>query len=161
MPHHPEQVRFRVLIKDPIYRQYLQKRPTLDHIVSTAPWRVYVQLTQSGPWARKDFRTYPEAYRFLLKHYRQGAHDLSLGCKPRAFPLPQVKTKSGARQPLIRLIPDGHTWCGYCRRPTVFRYFKRHHALPKNYPPNPDALRCTICACRLEFLPTTRKRLPT
>jgi hypothetical protein len=59
------------------------------------------------------------------------------------------KTKTIKYQKRVYYAPivnwPGHTWCPYCRRPTVFGWFTSHHAFPPSLPPLPYKKRCGIC----------------
>jgi hypothetical protein len=61
-------------------------------------------------------------------------------------------------KPKLEATDEPHTWCTYCRRPTVFRWFNRHHSLRRSALDglvNPADRRCTICGAREEFIRTT------
>lgn len=139
-----EQVTFRELVRDPVYRQWL-KTPPLGGFTKFAKFRVYVQREKDGNWAKKDFDDFKAAYSFLAKNFKSW-HDASLTCRNEQSRPPVVRHK-GKRQyyaPLL-LIP-GHTWCPYCRRPTVFDYFSTHHTFAaKGMKPLPYKRRCGIC----------------
>lgn len=129
----------------------------------TPPWRVYVRKTENTGWARKDFWTYKAAFDYF-KIKRKVWYDVSITSKQVAFPVPgrwvklkrggkplMVKTPTGMRQ-ATRLVPikppAGHLWCMYCRRFTIFTWFRTHHAF--NRGPLKDIMdqtkrRCCVC----------------
>lgn len=151
----PEQIPLRELLKDPLYRKWLAKIPhemdaqTDQH---KKPWRVWVQRERDGRWAFKDFTKYSEAYKFVAQNVK-GFWDMALHCKAHLYRHPRIK------QGLKRVpwtLPEGHDWCGLCRRPTIFRSFKHHHAFGRNRDGSRWQLsnwrRCSICGIRLEGL---------
>jgi hypothetical protein len=127
------------------------------------PWRVYGQREGRGRWAKRDFETYVEAFRFLkprLKTY----HDISITSKARPFDPPgrlvklrrngqplMVKTNNGMQR-ATKLVPikppPGHLWCMYCRRFTVFIWFTTHHAFKRPQPYDLSSRRCCVCGIR-------------
>jgi hypothetical protein len=155
------------LLEDPIYLKYFR---TVPHLPAgprmSEPWRVYVQLEVDGPWARKHFWTYKEAYRWL-KPKLEGYHDATIQSKGVAYKPPMkivkvsrrgvpvmINTPSGPVQKTTEIVwkphlPEGetmHTWCCYCRRPTIFKWFSKHHAFRgTNQLFDPTLRRCTIC----------------
>ena len=175
------QVTLRELLQDPVYKQWFRKPPNLgdQFVPSGRPWRVYIQRQVTpdrpeGKWGRADFQSYAKAANFLIGHLRSGAHDGALTCPSHAFHPPVLVSKEPKRvlvtvqlrggktkkvrryayqryywRPAMELY--GHQWCPYCRRPTVFAYFSRHHALPTNLC-LPYELRCSICGVRRTFI---------
>lgn len=156
------------LLDDKRYREFFLKLPVLPDLPRTAPpWRLYVQRDSSGPWARKDFETYRDAFRMLKTKYLKTAHDATIQSKGTAFDPPHRVVKvtrggvvlmaKGANpvpvtkvvlwKPLLPGDEAPHRWCPYCRRPTIFAWFSTHHAFPKHAAVqlNPGLLRCTIC----------------
>lgn len=135
---------------------------------TTPPWRVYARRTDSSNWARKDFPTYKGAFDFF-KLKRKVWHDVSITSKRQAF-LPPGRTVrlKRAGQPLMvkggdgklvqatRIVPvkppPGHLWCMYCRRFTVFTWFRTHHAHRGEQAllMDPSARRCCVCGIREE-----------
>ena len=145
------------------------------------PWRVYVQMRENGPWAKRDFVSYAEAANFALRLQRKGAWDWTVHCRSASFkppgrwvnltkngkPVYLTKGKGKDKEYVLRdgkkvqkqrwvpmHMPPGHQWCPNCRRPTVFRWFRRHHAFVEKPDAefkvvyDPSHLRCTICGIR-------------
>jgi hypothetical protein len=140
------------LLKDPIYKKWIMTPPKMNSVGTTNPWRVFVQKKEGG-WARVDFPSYAKAFNWMknnLKNYE----DATIHCKRTRFKPPVVKYR-GKKQ--YWPCPPGYRWCGYCRRPTKFLYFKRHHNQPiiVSY-----YKRCHICGVRGEGLPTYDTRVP-
>lgn len=152
------------LLDDKRYREYFLRVPKLPHIERIhPPWRLYVQRDSGSPWSRKDFETYREAYLFYKSRYKNVSHDASITSRAHAFypPVRIVKlTRAGVplldkngiqqtKEVFWRVsLPDDeipHRWCPYCRRPTIFTWFSKHHAFPKGAPMDPSQVRCTIC----------------
>jgi hypothetical protein len=152
------------LLADKQFREYFTTKPIMPGPVhqDAMPWRVYVQRQLDGGWAKKEFHTYIEAFRFL-KPRLKGVHDAAIQSKGIAWSPPHkvVRITRGGKpvkddkgKPVLRRIvwqpslPPGeepHTWCTYCRRPTVFRWYSRHHAFPRGYEFTTPYQRCTIC----------------
>lgn len=166
-------------LADRTYRDFFTKQYRLPNVQRpTPPWRLYVQLDAGGPWRKKDFFTYPEAFNAWRTKFRRASHDAAIQSRAFAFtpPMRWVKVKG---QYVVRangdrlqkemqivwdyrgLIPGDeptHHWCDYCRRPTVFRTFGRHHAFTKEQAAmmDPTAPRCTICGVRFEAVSSKR-----
>lgn len=171
------------LVRDPLYKRYLQTKPELPPVMrskkmmSSPPWVVYVQKKTDGPWGKKEFWKYSEAFNFLKKALKHGVHDAALNCKRMGFEPPlrfarirgkYVVGSDGIRRqatkPVYWTVPvalqldqPDHYWCMYCRRPTVFKYFTSHKRLKRV---DNTVRRCTICGAseRIALLPTERKR---
>lgn len=138
-----EQIRLRELLREPQYRAWFAKVPTITVMHHSPPWRLYVQKLEGGKWARADIRGYPEAYTAVRSRLPE-CHDMAIHCRPQAFRPPAVEL-SGKKSYMP--CPDGHEWCVYCRRPTVFGYFSSHPAMPHKTVADYE-LRCGICAAR-------------
>jgi hypothetical protein len=139
----PDQISFRELLQDPLFKQWTMKSPKLKVTVATgAPWFVYVK--REGRWARKEFSTYARAFNWLIKRLKAGEiEDAAIHCKRQWFLPPRVRVE-GRRT--YWPMPPNHRWCGLCRRPVVYNTFSKHHAMPPysaSYEP-----RCTICGAR-------------
>lgn len=140
-----EQIRLKTLLaKDKFYTAWFSRVPKLTTFHTTPPWRLYVQREEKGSWARVDIEAFSKAYN-EVKRRLPDTWDMAIHCKPQGF-LPPVLKSSGKHVWLP--MPDGHNWCEYCRRPTVFRFFKRHPAIKQVI--TTDELRCCICGARLE-----------
>lgn len=175
------------LLKDPKYRAFfLQVPKTLVPPPGQKPWRLYIQREADGPWAKKDFEKYADAFRKLAAELKRGAvHDGAIQSRGIAYAPPErvAKVTKGGRpvwarngQNQIMVDRDGnriqrtvvvvwrpklepqdepHTWCTYCRRPTVFRWFTNHHSIRGTELAglvDPSKQRCTICGATEEFV---------
>lgn len=148
-----QQIRLRTLLKeDTIYKQWFMKPAEITIFHSTPPWRIFVQKEEGGPWARGDAPTYAKAYT-AVKLRLPDVHDMTIHSKAQRFRPPVIKV--GGKRVYLPM-PDGHDWCELCRRPTVFRYFKKH---PSIGAVDPEQLRCTICGIRKEALKRYRSPL--
>lgn len=172
------------LLEDPGYRKYFLTVPKLPPVQRTAPpWRLYIQ-GDDGAWRKRDFDKYGDAVRLFnrLRSARK-VHDATVTCRPVAFDPPSrtvkltkngkpimVKTSRGQLIQATREVywtwtkllsgeDDAHYWCPYCRRPTVFTWFSKHHAIVGAHKSfmDPAARRCTICAIRLEGIGTWQR----
>lgn len=157
------------LLADKQYREFFVTKPTMPGLVhqDMKPWRVYVQRESSGPWAKKEFHTYIEAFRFLKPRLKD-IHDGTIQSKGIAWSPPHKVVKVMVRdtrgrkvqkqddrgkpvyrrlvwQPTLPADEEIHQWCTYCRRPTVFRWFSKHHAFPRGYEFTTPYQRCAIC----------------
>lgn len=139
----------RELLADPIYRKWFSTPPDPPPYVK---WRVYVQKKRDKRWRRRDFDTWAEAYKFFRANYKKwyNAALISRNWESR----PPVVKYHGKRQYYKKVVlVESHRWCGYCRRPTMFGFFTRHHAFPKGgISPVPYFRRCGICGMREENL---------
>lgn len=128
------------LLRDRQYREFFLKTPTLPEHYTEAnkPWKLIVLKQGEYVWRSKRFGTYKEAFaglKTMMPNIVNGA----INCPPLDFmpPIKNFKVKGkfvGAgtrRKPLIvtkvwkpQLTDDmaDHAWCGYCRRPSIFRY---------------------------------------
>lgn len=166
------------LLKDKQFKEFFTTVPkTLVPKPGQKPWRLYVQAKADGPWAKKDYEKYADAFRRLATELKAGRiHDAAIQSRGIAFapptrvakvtkggkPLIQVGANGKRQQKTVivrwkpKLDPtdEGHIWCPYCRRPSVFRWFKSHHALRSNGLDglvDPSDRRCTICGVREAF----------
>lgn len=157
------QITMKELLADPVFRKWMTKKPS--PVASKVRWRLYVQREEGGPWAKKDVDSYSQGYRHLATNFKRW-HDASLTClstetlppivrkpamvkikDPQTGKIKQVKGYKRVYHSLVRTT--GHRWCGYCRRPTVFRKFSKHHALPTKLVGQLSwETRCTICGIR-------------
>lgn len=146
-------ITMRELVVDKLYRKWLTRAPVVQ-TSSNRPWRVWAQKDAGGPWQKKDFAQYAEAYRFFTSLFKSGYHDLALGNRVGPQKPPVVSKLVGGKKMRYRhsfwLRPgmgSNEEWCCFCRRPTTFTWFKRHHAvkMPSLLPDR----RCTICGVRL------------
>lgn len=154
------------LVKDPTYRKFLETKPSLPPVARskklqvTPPWTVYIQVHVDGPWGKKGFWKYSEAFKFMAAWMRKGCHDAAINCKRVHFGPPRklvrVKGKyvtgsDGKKRQATKYttwkpqLGDGdpdHIWCVFCRRPTVFKYYSKHRVLGSVLP---YKRRCCIC----------------
>jgi hypothetical protein len=160
------------------FKEFFRTKPKVPtHLRGNECWRVYVQMKAGGPWAKRDYTSYPEAANFALRLVKKGAWDLTVHSRAISFAPPGRwvnLTKRGAPvyltqngKPVLRdgkkvrkqkfvpmHMPPGHIWCPHCRRPTVFRWFRKHHAFIQDPEAefkvvyDPAHLRCTICGIR-------------
>lgn len=145
------QITIRELLKDPLYKKWFSTVPKLPpDSAHTPPWRIYVQAEEGGSWARTETGGYVKAYRYVAKHIRD-YHDICIQSKRHEFRPPVVKDKSTGKRHYWP-CPVGHRWCPYCRRPTVFTYFSRHHLFSgrNGFSTGTSGYkRCVICGIRL------------
>lgn len=140
-----QQIRLRTLLKeDTFYRRWFMKPPTLTVLqrADATPWRLFVQHEEGGRWSKVDLRTYHRAYAEARVRLPE-VWDMTIHSRPQAFRPPILKQ---GKKRIYLPIPDGHKWCVYCRRPTVFAYFDRHPNIRMTI--NPEELRCLICGAR-------------
>lgn len=144
--------------------------------MATPPWVVYVQRTADGPWGKKEFWKYSEAFNFLkIAINKHKVHDAALNCKRFPFAPPMrfarirgkyVVGSDGVKRQATKAIPwapkyepgdPDHKWCMYCRRPTIFRFYSKHKRLGAV---TDDVRRCCICGAseRIAVSAAERKR---
>lgn len=164
------------LLEDKTYKEFFLKPPAMPVVYrqqQMKPWRLYVQREADGGWAKKDFATYVETFK-AFKKYRPDVHDASITSRAVAFAPPHrfVRIKGqyrevvkGGKKTKIQVVKlvvwkpklppeeSAHEWCTYCRRPTIFRYFSRHHAFGKEMSITQEELRCSICGIRRDGIP--------
>jgi hypothetical protein len=128
-------VTIRQLLRDPIFRKYFATAPREVTINERRPWWIY--LRSNGAWTRTKFESYKKAFgeaRLLLADLDLD-DDFAITSRGKQFWPPDEYQ-----------IPEGHLWCLYCRRPTIFRHFRRHHAFPTlHYEVSKEFARCSIC----------------
>lgn len=156
------------LLEDKVFREFMltaPKTPKVARHESLAPmWWVYVQKTADSRWRRKGFKKYKKAYKFMKLALESGYHDASITNRRIDFDPPKrwvrIKNKfvvgsDGVRRQAKKQVdwrpklpPDEteHHWCRFCRRPTVFKHYSKHHALPSfGNSLSWDVRRCCIC----------------
>ena len=149
------QIRLRTLLKeDELYRDWFKRIPELEGLITTPPWRLYIQAEEDGRWARGDIRTYAKAYD-EVKSRLSDAWDMTIHCKARQFKPPVVRKGQAT---FWLPMPEEHGWCSLCRRPVIFRTFSRHPAL--RYGCDPTVTRCTICGIQENSMTIIRSPLP-
>lgn len=142
----------KTLLRDPIYKKWMSKPPKLKVQGSTKPWKIFV-LKKTGKWATIEFDTYPQAFNWMAKHLKE-YDDIVIHSKREMFKPPVVKYKG---KKCYWPSPRGYRWCPYCRRPTQFKYFRRHHNLKTMAP---WYKRCEVCGVRKESLPHYETPVP-
>lgn len=152
------------LLKDPVYKQFFLSVPKIN-----GPFRLYLQLDNDRRWRAKDFSKYSDAFKLFKKLHQEGrVHDAAICSKKQGGqpPMRTVKVRNsytinsrGEKVQVTRRVvwepqldmndPDFHRWCPYCRRPTAFKYFAKHHALnhlvAKGITIDSEIRRCVIC----------------
>lgn len=124
------------LLRDPLYKQYFCRAPRLPRGTTNGlPWQVWA--TVDGRWATKRFCTYVDAFA-MVKAKLKCYDDITITCRPLFWAPPEGF-----------VIPSGHVWCGRCRRPAIFGYHRRHHAL-EGYDRycSESVRRCVFCGVR-------------
>lgn len=146
------------LLSDKVFRRFFSTPPPMYPHQASRPdgWRLWMKTTPDSPWRRKDVQHYDAGVRHILRRLEEGAvHDAVLQCRGVSYkpPIRRIIVKSPAtRQPVMVADPKTgelkpkilqkvwepnaqliqeygpHAWCYYCRRPTVFAYFAKHHA---------------------------------
>jgi hypothetical protein len=167
------------LLKDPKYREFFTTVPkTLVPKPGQKPWRLYIQKEADGPWYKKDFEKYADAFRLLARGLKGNnpPHDATIQSRGIAYapptriakvtkngrPVYQVGSDGKRRQKTVTVqwrprldgMDEAHTWCPYCRRPTTFKWFRSHHALRASGMDglvDPSDKRCVICGVRESF----------
>jgi hypothetical protein len=157
-------ITLRELLEDKQYREFFTTRPDPPRVIlpHEMPWRVNIQRQTAGGWARKDFHTYIEAFKFLKPRLKE-VHDAAIQSRGVAYhpPFKVVRVVRNGKpvldekkKPVLRRLvwtpklpgdEEPHIWCTYCRRPTVFRWYSKHHAFPKGYAIETPYQRCCIC----------------
>lgn len=134
-----------VLLKDPLYKAWFTQVPKLEIPGFQPNWRVLVQV-EDGRWggAKQEFAKYSEAFNWVVRN-RTKYRDLVIYSKRQEFKPPVVKA-DGKRT--YWPCPRGYRWCGFCRRPTQWRRYRKH-TFVKVY--DVEAIRCSICGVRQVF----------
>lgn len=141
---HP-QITMRELLDDPLYRKWMSIPPKgFDHRPS---WTVYAQREEGGPWARATFTNFVRAHNYFAKNFRQW-HDSALCCRNYQSRPPVVRDPNNPKKrryhgPVLTIM--GHRWCTYCRRPTIFKVFAKHHVFTAKKMKPMLVPRCSIC----------------
>ena len=171
------------LVKDPVYKRYLQTKPVLPAVarskklMRTPPWVVYVQKEADGAWGKKEFWKYSEAFNFMKRALKLGVHDAAINCRRVGFLPPsrfvRIKGKyvlgsDGVKRQATKAVPwkpkldvsdPDHEWCMYCRRPTVFKYYRKHKALKSLGFLDNTIRRCCICGASARIaIPSKTRR---
>lgn len=161
-----ELITIRELLRDPQFRDYFTKVPTLpDHYTpDKLPWKLLVQKHGETRWRAKRFGTYRDAFDGFKKMLplidNAAINNPALSFMP---PLRTVRVKGktvmvrGKVKPVIKTIiwkprleadMANHNWCPYCRRPSIFKYASLPaRRTPEGFviPASEPAMRCCIC----------------
>lgn len=144
---------------DPLYRAYMERRPKLpDNLKHGTPWMLVAHRKpheDGPPWGHRLFTDYFEALDYGLELLDDAYDDISVVCRPKMF------------KPALNFTWEPRfTWCGRCRRPTLFRKPPRngrpHHALRNARAiitdTTEDLHRCYYCGARRAAQPNYRER---
>lgn len=150
------------LAADPIWLAQLRTQVGLPKNLrhtSQTPWVLWACVVRRSPvppqkpiwtWARSSHATYGQAFNAWVASRRKNTArveanelgalivDWSIVCAPKLWD-----------QPLTVALPEGCSWCPRCRRPVVWRWIGRHHAVPGLADLQPT-LRCPWCGIREE-----------
>lgn len=154
------------LLEDKAYYDFIVTKPRTPKAASdesmTGQWVVYFRKDNQSPWKRKAFFKYKKALKFFFQVHEAGYYDFALANRRIRFNRPKrlarikgkyIMDSRGERVQVTKYVPwkpklsgdeQEHLWCGYCRRPTIFKYFTKHHALKL---PEVDSgvTRCSVC----------------
>lgn len=135
------------LLDNQVYRTYVKKRPRLPVNVSHGfPWLVVARRPESATrptWGLKMMGDYADAYYRVRDILAAGEfEDAAIISRRKLFAPPTG----------FRWNRSKFSWCGRCRRPSMFTNTTRHHAL-RNAPAlaTEDANRCHFCGAREIF----------
>ena len=141
------------LVADPVYRVYVKRLPVLPvNVRHGYPWAVYAQRhpnVSGAKWAGKMHTTYADAFRQAVDLLKKVNDD---GVKI------WVDAAVVSRRTLIgppvgfRWDTGRFSWCGRCRRPSLFTHVETHHGL-RNAPAlaTENIERCYYCGAREIF----------
>lgn len=158
------------LLEDSRYKEFFLQVPKAPATLPgmTPPWVLYVRFRGEKRWRKKEFSSYAQAFKLLKRLIHQGkVHDAAINNKRQSFPPPMrlvrikgkfVRGSDNVKRQATKFVEwspkipgdemDEHKWCPYCRRPTVFKWYSRHHALPniaKGVVIDASVRRCCIC----------------
>ena len=165
-------ITLRELLSDQEYRKFFLAVPKVPHSFEHPRWWVYIQSSSGGPWMRGAFNRYGDAFRYLRANLRD-IHDGAIHSRGFSFDPPtryaklmrhgqpikvmgsdgkvHHKTKLVVWKPKLYPEDEPHTWCIYCRRPVVLRWFTKHHA-DREKLFDSSLKRCPICGCSERLL---------
>lgn len=135
------------LMQDEVYRSWAKRRPRLPVNVSHGtPWMIVARRHEDSPgatWALKKEADYADAFRRVRKLLNSGEFVDAAIVSRRVLYKPPMGFEWNANR---------FTWCGRCRRPSLFREVSRHHAL-RQAPAltDDDPQRCYYCGARQVF----------
>lgn len=176
----------RDLFEDPKYKKYFLKVPKLPshYTPDSLPWKLMVKKKGESVWRTKRFGTYPEAFK-AMKKLMPTLADAVINSPGVNFMPPvsifRVKGQFHERgpfkgqpitrarlwdwRPLLQGDMENHHWCPYCRRPSVFKYYRQHHAMTRSRVGiigtllDPSLLRCSICGASENVVSLKRPEL--
>jgi hypothetical protein len=135
------------LLEDEIYASWIKRRPRLPENVSHGmPWMIVARRTSETPgatWAIKKMSSYEDAYhrvrKLLATHQYE---DVAVVSRRMLFRPPIGFTWNTNR----------YSWCGRCRRPSIFTHAWTHFALRDAIVlAEIDTERCYYCGAREVF----------
>jgi len=169
------------LVQDKVYNAFLDRPPKVPddrnrkHAYRTKPWVVYVKRHSNGKWGKREFWSYKKALKFFRHALQVGVYDATINNR-RYWSAPpnrmvrlrgryvqdsQGKTVQATKlvewKPKTELLleQEDHEWCGYCRRPVVYKHFGKHRMLGTV---SPMIDRCCICGASRRIAPTFKNR---
>ena len=155
-------ITIRELLRDPQYKAYFVKVPKLpEHYTpESLPWRLLVLKQGEHIWRGKRFGTYEEAFAGF-KTMLPKIENAAINCPGLNFVPPmrtvRVKGKVDAKgkpiiktlvwKPRLEIDHEAHSWCAYCRRPSIFvdKGLGAKMLNGQRLPASRVALRCSIC----------------
>lgn len=163
------------LLEDSTYKEFFCRPPKGVPLLhpDQKPWRLYIQMNGSLKWAYKDCATYSEAFKRFRKALKAGeVHDAAISSRRHAWRPPnriaRIKGKyvigsDGVRRQATKPVPwrpklngedivDPVDWCPYCRRPTAWKYYGKHHAFGNlGIAIDQSVMRCHICGASVRI----------
>lgn len=148
------------LLRRTTFKQFTIAKPSFK----SKSWRVYAKV--NGRWCTAQFDSWAKALNYAIRR-RWDWEDWAVNCTSHETMPPRVRIPSddGVKLNMAMPVPAGHRWCGYCRRPTVFGFYRSHHAITSRVTGelrpaviSSSELRCSICGCRDAFLKRSRRR---
>lgn len=145
------------LLEDKTFQKFFTTTPHMypHQAARVDGWRLWVKFNANSPWRRKDVAQYQSGVNFVLSRLDDGTiYNAVLQCRGVSYkpptrkflirdpktqqPVLVVDSKGRVSKKVLEKVwaPDSgliqeygpHDWCFYCRRPTVFAYFRKHHA---------------------------------
>jgi len=165
------------LLEDKTFRKFFTETPPMypHQAARSDGWRLWVRFNQTSPWRRKDVTHYQSGVDYVLPRIEDGSiHNAVLQCRGVSYkpptrrflvrdpktgkPMLVVDGKGNVSKKVVEKVwaPSSeliqeygpHDWCFYCRRPTVFAYFRKHHAFigtPLEPYFDGSIRRCAVC----------------
>jgi hypothetical protein len=143
----------------PRFKEYAETPPKIykaQRALDGPLWWVYVQLEEGTRWRRVGTRLWKEGMELVQA---KTPFDWAITSKRRGYLVPtytkinpqtkipyKVKVGNEVVDKQFRMkMPPGHQWCRWCRRPTLFLYFAKHHSFVNAKAYDPTRRRCLIC----------------